>query len=365
MKQLVFLLSALLALLSACGPAHPDFVFKKPELKPILGPDSLPVFFCPVKQDSLHWKRADVFNPAAIVKDGKVALLFRAEDNPAAAIGGRTSRIGLAFSEDGLHFKPLSQPVLYPDNDNMREYEYPGGCEDPRVVQHPDGGYIMTYTAWNGKTARLSVAYSKDLVNWTKYGPAFRNAGQQWLDTWSKSGAILCQWKDGNPVAVKLDGKYWMYWGDTNIFLATSDDLSDWRPVTGRGGDLRIVAKPRDKQFDSDLVEPGPPAILTDKGIWLIYNAKNTEDHTHASHRIAEGSYSCGALLLSRSKPARVTHRAKTPFLFPSLHHETNGQYQSGTTFAEGLVGFKGKYYLYYGTADSYVGVAVADEMPF
>jgi predicted GH43/DUF377 family glycosyl hydrolase len=42
------------------------------------------------------------------------------------------------------------------------------------------------------------------------------------------------------------------------------------------------------------------------------------------------------------------------------LPHEITGQYKAGTTFSEGLVYFKGKWYLYYGTADSFVGVAIA-----
>jgi predicted GH43/DUF377 family glycosyl hydrolase len=94
------------------------------------------------------------------VKDGKVFLFFRAEDNPAAAIGGRTSRIGLAWSEDGIHFTRAPGPVLYPDRDAFQQYDYPGGCEDPRVVEAPDGRYIMAYTSWNGQTARLSIAVS-------------------------------------------------------------------------------------------------------------------------------------------------------------------------------------------------------------
>ena len=38
-----------------------------------------------------------------------------------------------------------------------------------------------------------------------------------------------------------------------------------------------------------------------------------------------------------------------------------SGQYPAGTTFVEGLVPFRGKWFLYYGTADSFVGVAVYD----
>ena len=68
--------------------------FTKPAENPILKSDSTFTFYCPVKKDTVRWQKADVFNPAAIVKDNKVYVLFRAEDNPKAKLGGRTSRIG-------------------------------------------------------------------------------------------------------------------------------------------------------------------------------------------------------------------------------------------------------------------------------
>ena len=40
-------------------------------------------------------------------------------------------------------------------------------------------------------------------------------------------------------------------------------------------GDLLKVITPRGGKFDSSLTECGPPAIITDKGIQLMYNGKN------------------------------------------------------------------------------------------
>lgn len=93
-------------------------------------------------------------------------MLYRAEDNSATGIGKRTSRIGLAESEDGIHMKRRKTPVMYPDKDNMKEYEWEGGCEDPRVTMTEDGLYVMAYTSWNRKVARLCIATSHDLVKW-------------------------------------------------------------------------------------------------------------------------------------------------------------------------------------------------------
>jgi len=85
--------------------------FAKPAFNPIMGADSSFTFFCPVKKEMVQWQKADVFNPAAIVRNGKVYILFRAEDIPGTAIGMRTSRIGLAKSKDGIPIQEVTRRI--------------------------------------------------------------------------------------------------------------------------------------------------------------------------------------------------------------------------------------------------------------
>ena len=341
-------------------PGNQDELFTKPAENPVLAADSTPVFFDPIKKEMVHWQKADVFNPAAIIKDGKVMMLYRAEDNPAAALGGRTSRIGLAESKDGLHFTRHPTPVLFPDSSSdFLQFEYPGGCEDPRIVSTEDGNYFLCYTAWNGKLARLSIASSNDLLSWKKYGPVFLNAGQQWLDTWSKSGSIVSRLVNGNPQAVRLNGKYWMFWGDTDIFLAYSNDLVHWIPLLDDKRKLVKVISPRKGFFDSGLAEPGPPALIIKEGVQLIYNGKNHDKKENSDPNFSPGMYGVGIVVVDSTDLTKVIRRSNKPFLYPTLPHEMTGQYASGTTFAEAYLEFNGTGFLYYGTADSFVGVAI------
>jgi beta-1,2-mannosidase len=150
-----------------------------------------------------------------------------------------------------------------------------------------------------------------------------------------------------------------MYWGEDSINLAWSENLYDWSPVLDERGELKSMAAPRPKKFDSDLTECGPPAIITNKGIVLLYNGKNATDE-NADPSLPKGTYSTGQILFDDNDPQKVISRSDTSFLKPSLPHELTGQYQAGTTFAEGLVFFKDKWFLYYGTADSFVGVAIS-----
>ena len=260
------------------------------------------------------FESAAAFNPAAILVEGTFYMLYRAEDSRGV------SRIGLATSEDGVHFVRRPEPVLYP----TEPYEIWGGCEDPRVVEIEDV-YYLTYTAFDGHWAKLCLATSTDLVHWEKHGPII-----PW--PWSKAGAILPE---------RIGGQYIMYFGDSSIWLARSPDLLHWEVLP------EPVMHPRPGKFDSRGIEPGPPPLLTEQGILLIYNGWD-EDIT----------YRVGAALFSKVDPTRLIARAELPLLVPNEPWELAGRVPR-VVFASGLVITGGKWYLYYGGADTYVGLAL------
>ena len=367
MKKSILLISlAVLPLFGYSQNVLPDWAlggFVRPEkANPIITPNPSNQFDCPMQDKKIGWEESDVFNPAATVKDGKIYVLYRAEDNSATGIGKRTSRIGLAESEDGIHMKRRKTPVMYPDKDNMKEYEWEGGCEDPRVTMTEDGLYVMAYTSWNRKVARLCIATSHDLVKWEKHGPAFAKAyNGRFKDIFCKSGSMVTTIKDGKQVLTKIDGKYFMYWGEHAVYAATSDDLVNWTPILDEKNELATVIKPRPQYFDSALTECGPPAILTDKGIVLLYNGKNQTNDSKRDKRFTAGAYCAGQILTDPKEPMKVLQRLDVPFFRPMASFEKSGQYVDGTVFIEGFVFFKNIWYLYYGCADSQVSVAIYD----
>ena len=365
-KSILFISLAVLPLFGYSQNVLPDWAlggFVRPEkANPIITPNPSNQFDCPMQDKKIGWEESDVFNPAATVKDGKIYVLYRAEDNSATGIGKRTSRIGLAESEDGIHMKRRKTPVMYPDKDNMKEYEWEGGCEDPRVTMTEDGLYVMAYTSWNRKVARLCIATSRNLVKWKKHGPAFAKAyNGRFKDIFCKSGSMVTTIKDGKQVLTKIDGKYFMYWGEHAVYAATSDDLVNWTPILDEKNELATVIKPRPQYFDSALTECGPPAILTDKGIVLLYNGKNQTNDSKRDKRFTAGAYCAGQILTDPKEPLKVLQRLDVPFFRPMASFEKSGQYVDGTVFIEGLVFFKNKWYLYYGCADSQVSVAIYD----
>lgn len=356
------------------GSAAKDWAFpnfeKVDSLNPILEPDPNSEFTDPVTGSPVNWESRNVLNPTALVRNDSVFLLYRAQD----ATG--TSRIGMAVSKDGLHFEKRPTPVFFPEQDSFNSYEWNykkrlspearldtcktclfDGVEDPRIVQMPSGKYLMTYTAYDGKTARLSLASSHDLVHWQKHGVVLDP--EKYPNQWSKAGAIVCELKNGQFIAKKIKGKYWMYFGDTDLFMATSDDLLNWEVAeSAESGSMLRVLHPRSGYFDSRLVEPGPFALWRASGIVLIYNSSNAANYNDPDLPIF--TYAAGQALFDPQNPYRLLDRTTDYFIYPDKDYEKVGEVNE-VCFVEGLVYFKGNWFLYYGTADSKIAVAICE----
>jgi beta-1,2-mannosidase len=313
------LLLALLASLAfAAQTANLPFgPWTRPLNEPILSPQGA------------TWESAGTFNPAAVNYNGRIVMLYRAQD-PSG-----TSRLGYAESNDGIHFTRRAEPVLSPEAD----YEKDGGVEDPRL-QKFGNTYYLTYTGYNKKDAQLCLATSGDLIHWDRKGvilPAYKG---NWNKGWTKSGAIVPE---------KINGKYWMYWLGTaadktdQMGLSSSVDLIHWTEAT-----QTPVLPHRPGMFDSRVVEPGPPPILTPKGIVLIYNG-------------ADGDlvYRAAVAVFDRNDPRKILYRSDTPILAPEQEWEKVGQVPN-VVFVEGMVRQGHRWLFYYGGADKYVGLTEA-----
>jgi predicted GH43/DUF377 family glycosyl hydrolase len=336
---------------------------------PVISPRPESAFLDPIKNAPVHWEVLHTFNPAAIVREGKIYVLYRAEDDSGRMeIGGHCSRLGMAESTDGVHFTRRAEPVFYPAKDSQETREWPGGTEDPRIVESEDGTYVLTYTQLTFRQDHVAlyaaaVATSPDLIHWTKYGPAFLSAaGGKYAAQKYKSMGIVTRLDQakGRLIAAKIDGKYWMYWGEGAIRLATSTDLIRWTPVEDAKGAPTQVLRARPGHFDSSFPETGPPPVLTDAGIVVIYNGKN-EAH-EGDPALGPNAYGAGEALFDAKDPAHLLERAAAPVLKPELPYEKTGQYVAGDTFSEGLVYFHKQWFLYYGCADKLVSVVIAQQ---
>jgi predicted GH43/DUF377 family glycosyl hydrolase len=120
---------------------------------------------------------------------------------------------------------------------------------------------------------------------------------------------------------------------------------------------LQRVLRPRPGKFDSDIIEPGPSALLTDRGIVLIYNARNLQ--RNGEKDLPDTMYTVAQALFDRYNPLHALDRTESYFLKPEKDYEMAG-HVGLVVFAEALVPYKNKWFLYYGTADTKLGVAEA-----
>jgi len=320
-KSWTKLLTVLLALVSQDSANLPFGAWQRASESPI------------ISRHGKGWESAGTFNPAVILRDGKIVMLYRAQDK------GGTSRLGYAESTDGIHFTRRSEPVFSPEED----YEKDGGVEDPRLVQFGDT-YYLTYTGYNKKDAQLCLATSKDLIHWERRGvilPAYKG---NWNVRWTKSGAIVPE---------KVAGKYWMYFLGTTpdnkdqMGLASSTDLLHWTEATSVP-----VLPVRPGDFDSRVAEPGPPPIVTPNGIFLIYNG--------ADDKLV---YRTSVAVFDRNDPRVLVSRTNIPIFAPEKQWEKVGQVPN-VVFVEGMVRQAERYLFYYGGADTNIGVAQAPVLP-
>ncbi|CAI5755602.1 unnamed protein product [Candida verbasci] len=278
--------------------------FKKYKHNPIMKPDPNIEFEC-----------AYLYNATAIVIDDKVFMLYRAQNRE------KVSSVGIAWSNDGINFTKYKKPIIY----STESYEQGGGIEDPRIVRDPKSKlFVVTYTAFDLKTARLCVAYSEDLFHWIKKGPivpsnwndiAITTNGNKIIrNDWSKSGAIF-----NEP---SIDNKYYMIWGDCELHLAESENLLDWKLTSKNYNENTWARQILDRE--SKLIESGPAPIKMQNGNqWIFfYNAATT-----GGNDLPKDTYTINEMLINydnilNGPVARLEH----PILKPELENEITGQ---------------------------------------
>ena len=291
---------------------------------------------------SQSWEAGSVYNASTVVWNDAVWMVYRAEDVLPADIREDnlyTSRLGLARSVDGLHFERVREDPILDTEGPWAEYKT-RGVEDPRVTRMDDGRFLMTYTAFSGRsladfdgTVKLFLAESDDLHSWHEHGPIF--------SFWAKSGGILSE---------RVAGRYWMYYGEGDIWLASSLDGITWEPQPAPA----LVRFPGTAE---NGIEVGAPPFLTSDGIVLIYNRISGGELMH---------YEPGVAVFDRDDPARLLWRSPDPLLRGEIPEEFNIRLIQNmgkdiyTLFAMGTARMNGQFFLYYGRADESVCAATA-----
>ncbi|MGI8696529.1 MAG: glycoside hydrolase family 130 protein [Mycobacteriales bacterium] len=324
-----------------------------------------------------------VLNPASgRTPDGRLWLL------PRLVAAGNISRVGLAevLLRDG---QPAgvrrAGVVLAPDAGWERSHEH-AGVEDPRTTWIPTlGVHVMSYAAFGPLGPRPALAVSQDLLRWRRLGPVHFDY-QPDLDTdlnlFPNKDVVLfpepVPGPDGRPAYAMLHRPMW----DLGSILGTSDvflpaGLDDPRPgiwisyapvdeVTRDVAALthvrwhRLVALP-EYDYEALKIGAGPPPLRVEEG-WLVI-------HHGVSGRLSDGwapqrhvCYSAGAMLLDAADPGIVLARTPTALLTPLVSDERDGTVPN-VVFPTAIEEVDGQLFVFYGMADSSIGVARLDRI--
>jgi len=159
---------------------------------------------------------------------------------------GDTGTIWYATSPDGLVFTTTDKPVIAPGPGP----EDAGGCEDPTVVELPDGGYVVYYTGVSADRGHGEMLYA--------CGPS--------IDRLEKKGvAIPSTPSQGNVKEATVDRTKaggWRLFYEYAANNASLVGLAVGKDVDGPWQHERQPFAPREGQWDNFHLSTGP--LLTD-----------------------------------------------------------------------------------------------------
>ena len=297
---------------------RPPELFVRSEANPILTPADVP------------YPANSVFNPGAAHVENETILLVRVEDLRGISL------LHVARSVDGVtdwRFDP--EPLLRPDVDNYPEEIW--GCEDPRLTWLPEREeWAIAYTAYSRRGPLVSLAMSRDFRSVRRLGPV--------MPPEDKDAALFPRRFDGRWAMIHRPSPLR---GGAHMWLSFSPDLRHW-------GDHQLLLEARDGAWwDAGKIGLGPPPLETAEGWLVLY---------HGVHTTADGPiYRAGLALLDLEDPETVLHQTDEWVFAPAVPYEISGDV-GRVVFPNGWVvdAPKDELRLYYGAADSVVGLATA-----
>jgi beta-1,2-mannobiose phosphorylase / 1,2-beta-oligomannan phosphorylase len=320
-----------------------------------------------------------VLNPAvARGPDGQLYML------PRLVATGNYSRIGLSRVLFDRHHEPVGVErlgvVLEPEAPYELNAYTGGGVEDARVTYLAERSlYVMTYTAFGEVGPRIAAAVSRDLLHWRRLG-LVRFAALHGIDLGAQHNKDAVLFPEPVPAP---DGRWALAMIHRPTFAAR---YRDWvygvTAQQGRGerrpsmwisyapldeiaanahvvfGQHHLLAGPQ-HEWEHLKIGGGTPPVRVGHRWLVLYHG--------VSGRIVDGvdqqqgvCYSAGAMLLDACDPRRVLYRSAHPILEPRVAAERNGVVPR-VVFPTGVdVQGNDTLDVYYGMADSRIGVARA-----
>jgi beta-1,4-mannooligosaccharide/beta-1,4-mannosyl-N-acetylglucosamine phosphorylase len=299
-----------------------ETVFRRYEGNPIVTPAAVPT-------------ANSIFNSAVVAHEGAYIGVFRVDTTSMGAglhVGRSADGVNWTIEEDPIDYEGVLAD--WPEINVPNRFQY-----DPRITPL-EGAFYVTWCHYpdgqaGGTAPAVGMARTTDFKTF------------ELID-----GNIVFMNRNGVLFPRKIGGQYALLHrpSDTghtpfgDMYYATSPDLVHW-------GRHRFVIGPRGG-WQSTKVGAGPVPIETDEGWLVIY---------HGVRASCSGFvYSAGAALLDLEQPWKVLYRTRPYLLAPTELYERVGDVPNVVFPCAAVVDDKNEVAMYYGCADTVLGVAYA-----
>jgi len=325
-----------------------------------------------------------VLNPASgRAKDGTLWLL------PRMVAAGNVSRVGLAeiIVDDGVPVGVRRDGVVLSPDAGWERAQAHGGVEDPRITWIADLGlHVMVYVAFGPLGPRPALAVSDDLRSWRRLGPihfAYAEALDTDLNLFPNKDVVFfpepVPGPDGEPAYAMLHRPMWdLGWFREGEGVHLPAGVVDERPgiwvsyvpaaevernldALVLQGDHRLVAL-SEHDFEALKIGAGPAPIRVDEGWLLLHHGVTGAIDDPWEPQQQRVSYAAGAMILDPADVSRVLHRSTEPMLTAETDDERSGTVPN-VVFPTAIEEIDGVRYVFYGMADTKIGVARLDRV--
>ncbi|MCQ2421709.1 MAG: glycoside hydrolase family 130 protein [Lachnospiraceae bacterium] len=267
-----------------------------------------------------------IFNSAVLPWEDGFIGVFRGEQT------NGVPHIYLGRSKDGIHWE--YEPEKIPFVNEKGEPFMPRYAYDPRLVKVEDTYYIIWCTDFYG--AALGMAKTKDFKHFVRLENPFL--------PFNRNGVLFPRKLNGNFALLSRpsDSGHTPF-GD--VFISESPDLTFW------GKHRHVMTRGYNQWWQALKIGGGAAPIETEEGWLLFYHGVTGTCNGYV--------YSMGACILDHEEPSKVRYRSENFILTPEKWYEERGFVPNVVFPVSALCDAEtGRIAIYYGAADSYVGMA-------
>ena len=290
----------------------------------------------------IPYEAALIFNAGVAKIDGKYIMLFRNDYGDYEKQVLRGTNLGLAVSDDGIHWKAQAKPCFAMQTDEIHR------MYDPRITVIEDTVYVCfaldTKHGVRGGIARVKRDFS-DFEILSLSAPDNRNM------------VLFPEKIDGEYIRLERPMPVYSRGSDRfDIWLSKSPDLKYW-------GETELVLTVEDVPFANDKIGPAAPPVKTEYGWLTTFHAVERDDSRgkHGWESAWKKIYYAGIMLLDLEKPSKVLGVCPMPLIAPELPHETEIGFRTDVIFPGGMIlEDDGDVKIYYGASDTVECLATA-----